>query len=330
MAQRTRQHRKERKTTAERIQTNKNTTPTVPHLTNKKIRLADDRQVKEKKHTLVFFLEDEKERNMWGTSTSARRRRASPLLTPKEAPRTDATATACCVGKASALDVLHALSVMKEVAAAKHEALGTWIEAARRVDDRIVEIVGAGDAVLAKALALDTQTTVDAAAVVSARDLWYKRISNTWYDTSHSISEIDHTLDTLDRLASVAVEILDTDLLRALEREATAWREAQRMARVTAVADRLVQCFEGIVEPLGGVVPASEAIRDAWGIMQSGNYMHVLTTMAGSPNRSAAFLVFARIIDVIDPRVDLVGSMDQAVERFCLPAEHAAIDSATD
>lgn len=260
---------------------------------------------------------------------SAQRRHASPLRTPRGAPRTDATAIACYVGKACAFDVLHALSAMKK-AAAKHKALGAWIEAARRVDDRIVEIVTAGDAVLAKALTLDPQTTIDAAAVVSARDMWYKRIGNTWYDTSHSISEIDHTLGALDRLASAAVEILDADLLRALEREATAWREAQRMVGVTAVADRLVECFEGIVVPLGGAVPASEAIRDAWGIMQSGNYMHFLTAMARSPNHAAAFRVFARIVDVTDPRVDLAGSMDQAVERFCLPAEHAAIDAATD
>ncbi|AJF97173.1 hypothetical protein TW95_gp0439 [Pandoravirus inopinatum] len=152
-------------------------------------------------------------------------------LRPK-AQKTSATAIACCVGDACALDVLHALVGMKETAMdVEDNGLGTWIGAARRVDEHIAKIVAEGDALLCKAIALGPQQKADAEAVVTARDIWYERLGDAWYDARYSASEIDRTLGALDDLASAAVAVLDENTLATLEAEAKAGARPDTLPR---------------------------------------------------------------------------------------------------
>ncbi|AGO82992.1 hypothetical protein pdul_cds_795 [Pandoravirus dulcis] len=249
------------------------------------------------------------------------------------ASKTSAVAIACCVGDACALDVLHALSGMKEAAAdVRDKSLDTWIDAARRVDERIAEIVAEDATLLCGALALEPQQKADAEAVVSARDTWYGRLGDAWHDARYSASEIDRTLGALDDLASAASAVLDENVLGALQDEAKAWREARHVAAMAPAVDRLAKRLEAAVETLGGIVDASAAIRDTYTLMRSNSFGHIMAALVGSPQHSAVALVFACLMDdIVGPGLNIIDVMDRAIERVCLPAACAvADDSPTD
>lgn len=251
----------------------------------------------------------------------------------RAAPKTSGTAIACCVVDACALDVLCALSSMREAAASvEDKSLDTWVDAARRVDERIAEIVAADAALLGGALALEPQQIVDAGAVVSARDIWYGRLGDAWHDTRYSACEIGRTLGALDDLASSASAVLDESVLGALQDEARAWREARHLAAMTSAVDRLAKRLEAAVETLGGVVNASAAIRDTYALMRSNNFGHIMAALTRSPQHSAIAVVFACLMDdVVAPGLNIIDVMDRAIERVCFPAACAvADDSPTD
>lgn len=251
----------------------------------------------------------------------------------RAAPKTSAVAIACCVGDACALDVLHALDSMKEAAAGvKDKSLDAWIDAARRVDERIIEIVTEDATLLRDALALEPHQRADAGAVVSARDIWYRRLGDAWHDTRYSASEIDRTLGALDDLASAASAVLDESVLGALQDEAKAWREAGRLAAMAPAVDRLAKRLEAAVETLGGMADASTAIRDTYTLMRSNSFGHIMAALTRSPQHSAIAVVFACLMDdVVAPGLNIIDVMDRAIDRVCLPAACAvADDSPTD
>ncbi|QBZ81489.1 hypothetical protein pclt_cds_903 [Pandoravirus celtis] len=264
-------------------------------------------------------------------STCAATRPYQRSLRPK-AQKTSATAIACCVGDACALDVLHALAGMKEAAmnVEDNNGLGTWVGAARQVDERIVEIV-AENTLLCKALILEPQQKADAEAVVTARDIWYERLGDAWHDTQYSAHDIDRTLGALDDLASAAVAILDENMLATLEGEAKAWREATRLAAMAPAVDHAVKRLEAAAMSLGGTVHASAAIRDTYTLMRSNNLGQIMAALAGSPQHNAFALLFASVTGDVDPRLNIIDILDQAVDRVCLPAACAVVDdSSTD
>ncbi|ATE82256.1 hypothetical protein psal_cds_922 [Pandoravirus salinus] len=254
----------------------------------------------------------------------------------REAPKMSAAAIACCVDNACALDVLHALTGMKSETSmgAEDNGLATWIGAAHRVDDRIAEIVANDGPLLTKALQLEPHQKADAHAVVCARDIWYKRLGDAWYDTRYSAVEIDRTLGALDSLASTAVALLNNDVLGALRDEARAWRRARHDAIMAPAVDHIAKRIEADAESLGGIVHASEAIRDTYAMMCSGDFGNVMAALTRSPQHSAIALVFGYVADgVIDPRLNIIDVMDRAIERVCLPpacSVKAEDDSGTD